>query len=73
METEKTRTGTTSKLLVTKAKASDSGTYTCDPSRGQPTTADVHIITGQAKYPNWKFEDWISDIEKNTFSILNRR
>ena len=47
METEKTRTGTTSKLLVTKAKASDSGTYTCDPSRGQPTTADVHIITGE--------------------------
>ena len=47
LETEKTRTGTTSKLLVTRATEVDSGSYTCDPSRGQPKTADVHIITGK--------------------------
>ena len=50
METEKTRTGTSSKLLVTKATKADSGSYTCDPSRGQPKTADVHIITGLYNY-----------------------
>ena len=47
LETEKTRTGTSSKLLVTRATEVDSGSYTCDPSRGQPKTADVHIITGK--------------------------
>jgi len=47
LETEKTRTGTSSKLLVTKATKADSGSYTCDPSRGQPKTADVHIITDE--------------------------
>jgi len=47
LETEKTRTGTTSKLLVTRATEVDSGSYTCDPSRGQPKTADVHIITDE--------------------------
>jgi len=47
LETEKTRTGTTSKLLVTRARMSDSGGYTCNPSRGRPVTADVHIITGE--------------------------
>ena len=33
-------------LLVTRAQTMDSGPYTCNPSRGQPVTADVHIITG---------------------------
>jgi len=47
LETEKTRTGTSSKLLVTRATEEDSGSYTCDPSRGQPKTADVHIITDE--------------------------
>jgi len=47
LETEKTRTGTTSRLLVTRATEADSGSYTCDPSRGQPKTADVHIITDE--------------------------
>ena len=46
LEIEKTRTGTTSKLLVTRAMPSDSGSYTCNPSRGQSTSADVHVITG---------------------------
>jgi len=47
--TQKTRTGTSSKLLVTRAQTSDSGAYTCNPSRGRPVVADVHIITDE--YP----------------------
>ena len=47
LETEKSRTGTTSKLLVTRAGTRDSGNYTCLPSRGEAVSADVHVITGQ--------------------------
>ena len=54
LEIEKTRTGTTSKLLVTRATTADTGAYTCDPSRGQPATADVHVITGK----NFIFINW---------------
>ena len=46
LETEKTRTGTLSKLLVTRAVMRDSGNYTCLPSRGEAISADVHVITG---------------------------
>ncbi len=46
LETEKTRTGTTSKLLVTRATVRDNGNYTCMPSRGDAVSADVHVITG---------------------------
>ena len=46
LETEKSRTGTQSKLLVTRATVSDNGNYTCLPSRGEPVSADVHVITG---------------------------
>ncbi|XP_040566660.1 protein amalgam [Lepeophtheirus salmonis] len=44
LETEKSRTGTMSKLLVTRATLSDSGNYTCKPSRGEEVTANVHVI-----------------------------
>ena len=47
LETEKRRTGTTSRLLVTRAGTADSGNYTCLPSRGEAVSADVHIITGE--------------------------
>ena len=47
LETEKSRTGTTSKLLVTRAGTRDSGNYTCLPSRGEAVSADVHVITGE--------------------------
>ena len=46
LETEKTRTGTSSKLLVTRAAASDNGNYTCLPSRGEAVSATVHVIKG---------------------------
>ena len=49
LETEKSRTGTTSKLLVTRAGTRDSGNYTCLPSRGEAVSADVHVITGEKK------------------------
>ena len=50
LETEKTRTGTTSKLLVTRAGMRDSGNYTCQPSRGESVSADVHVITGEISF-----------------------
>ncbi len=59
LEIEKTRTGTTSKLLVTRALPSDSGTYTCNPTRGQPTSADVHVITGILKIYSSKFASYL--------------
>ena len=53
LETEKSRTGTQSKLLVTRATVSDNGNYTCLPSRGEPVSADVHVITGKLVSDYW--------------------
>lgn len=47
LETEKTESGTTSKLLVTKALLSDSGNYTCMPSNASPASAIVHVLNGE--------------------------
>jgi len=47
LETEKTRTGTVSKLLVTRAAKPDDGNYTCMPSRGKSASAFVHVIDGR--------------------------
>ncbi|CAB0013904.1 unnamed protein product, partial [Nesidiocoris tenuis] len=44
LETEKTATGTTSKLLVTKASLNDSGNYTCVPSNANPASVYVHVL-----------------------------
>ncbi|KAH8420406.1 hypothetical protein KR009_009906, partial [Drosophila setifemur] len=38
---------TTSRLLVQKAIAQDSGLYTCTPSNANPTTVRVHIVEGE--------------------------
>ncbi|KAG8225588.1 hypothetical protein J437_LFUL006680 [Ladona fulva] len=46
LETEKTESGTTSKLLVTKATVSDSGNYTCVPSSAEPASVWVHVLNG---------------------------
>lgn len=46
LETEKTESGTTSKLLVTKAAISDSGNYTCVPSNANPASVSVHVLNG---------------------------
>lgn len=37
---------TTSYLLVQRARASDSGKYTCGPSNANPSTVSVHILSG---------------------------
>ncbi|XP_012278800.1 lachesin [Orussus abietinus] len=47
LETEKTESGTTSKLLVTQAKLSDSGNYTCIPSNANPASVMVHVLNGE--------------------------
>ncbi|XP_053670644.1 zwei Ig domain protein zig-8-like [Anopheles nili] len=38
---------TTSRLLVQKAIASDSGLYTCEPSNANPASVRVHILNGE--------------------------
>ncbi|XP_077285781.1 hemicentin-1-like [Arctopsyche grandis] len=47
LETEKTESGTTSKLLVTKAALTDSGNYTCVPSNANPASVSVHVLNGE--------------------------
>ncbi|XP_018399534.1 PREDICTED: hemicentin-1-like [Cyphomyrmex costatus] len=47
LETEKTDTGTTSRLLVTQARLSDSGNYTCVPSNANPASVMVHVLNGE--------------------------
>lgn len=47
LETEKTESGTTSKLLVTKALLTDSGNYTCMPSNASPASVIVHVLNGK--------------------------
>ncbi|XP_015603619.1 hemicentin-2 [Cephus cinctus] len=47
LETEKTKSGTTSKLLVTRALLKDSGNYTCFSNRAVPTSVTVHVLNGE--------------------------
>lgn len=46
LEQEKTETGTTSRLLLTKATFRDSGNYTCKTERALPATVTVHVLNG---------------------------
>jgi hypothetical protein len=44
--TEKGET-TTSFLLIQRAKSSDTGKYTCNPSNAQPKSIMVHVLNGE--------------------------
>jgi len=52
LETEKTESGTTSRLLVTKAGLSDTGNYTCQPSNANTATVFVHVLNGKTNLDN---------------------
>ncbi|CAD1478644.1 unnamed protein product, partial [Heterotrigona itama] len=47
LETEKTESSTTSRLLVTQARLTDSGNYTCIPSNANPASVMVHVLNGE--------------------------
>lgn len=49
LETEKTDTGTTSRLMLTRASLRDSGNYTCMPTGAIPASVRVHVLTGKYK------------------------
>ncbi|XP_012347055.1 uncharacterized protein LOC100867495 isoform X2 [Apis florea] len=50
LETEKTESGTTSRLLVTQARLTDSGNYTCIPSNANPASVVVHVLNGKSPF-----------------------
>ena len=47
LQAERTSQGSTSYLVITRARQSDSGNYTCQPSEGHPATVRVHVIDGK--------------------------
>lgn len=49
LEQEKTETGTTSRLLITKANFRDSGNYSCVPIGALSASVIVHVLNG-----NWR-------------------
>lgn len=51
LETEKTGTGTTSRLMLTRASLRDSGNYTCVPAGALPASVRVHVLTGKRDHP----------------------
>jgi hypothetical protein len=58
--TEKGET-TTSFLLIQRAKSSDTGKYTCNPSNAQPKSIMVHVLNG---------EDSPSRSQFSTYSLI---
>ncbi|CAB0033933.1 unnamed protein product [Trichogramma brassicae] len=46
LETEKSKGGTTSKLLITRASLGDSGNYSCVSSKAARATVVVHVLNG---------------------------
>lgn len=53
---------TVSYLLVQRARNSDSGKYTCNPSNANPKTVTVHVLNGKSKHDrnNKKSVDFIA-------------
>nr|CAH0104827.1 unnamed protein product [Daphnia galeata] len=47
LETERTVTGMSSKLLLTRATVQDGGNYTCAPPGAQPADVTVHVLNGE--------------------------
>ncbi|KAI9560007.1 hypothetical protein GHT06_014017 [Daphnia sinensis] len=47
LETERTVTGMSSKLLLTRATLQDGGNYTCAPPGAQPADVTVHVLNGE--------------------------
>lgn len=47
LETEKTETGTTSRLLLTRATLRDSGNYSCVPAAAISASIQVHVLNGK--------------------------
>ncbi|XP_055690314.1 zwei Ig domain protein zig-8 isoform X2 [Lutzomyia longipalpis] len=47
LETEKTDTGTTSRLMLTRAALRDSGNYTCQPAGAVSASVVVHVLNGE--------------------------
>lgn len=47
LETEKTESGTTSRLLLTRAQLRDSGNYTCVPTAAVSASVQVHVLNGK--------------------------
>lgn len=62
LETEKTESGTTSRLLITKAALVDSGNYTCVPNNANAASVQVHVLNGKSKYSTCIFNDFSFDI-----------
>lgn len=48
LETEKTESGTTSRLLLTRAQLRDSGNYTCIPAGAISASVQVHVLNGKS-------------------------
>ncbi|XP_014209368.1 hemicentin-2-like [Copidosoma floridanum] len=47
LETEKSKGGTVSKLMITRASLGDSGNYSCVSSKAARATAYVHVLNGE--------------------------
>jgi hypothetical protein len=62
LEQEKSETGTTSRLLLTKATFRDSGNYSCVPLGALSASIIVHVLNG-----NWNKELFISSFHSFNF------
>lgn len=47
LETEKTESGTSSRLMLTRAALRDSGNYTCVPAGAVSASVQVHVLNGK--------------------------
>lgn len=47
LETEKTESGTSSRLMMTRASFRDSGNYTCQPAGAVSASVQVHVLIGE--------------------------